>query len=240
MLRDAIIQFFTYSFNMRIEDANARTLPLFPLNTVLMPGQLLPLHIFENKYRSLISDLLAMPEVERRFGIVSIKQGNEVNQEIPKLYEIGTVAVLRKTTSNKDGTFEILVIGGQRFTINSLTLSKAPYLVADVKTRKEVELEFDPAIITLAKEKCSEFMMMFDADNENASEKLPDNPSSLSFLLASLLPINNLEKQNLLEIDDPNLRLKQVLKIINRETILMQEIPSIPAPFLNRSTISPN
>ena len=68
MLRDAIIQFFTYSFNMRIEDANARTLPLFPLNTVLMPGQLLPLHIFENKYRSLISDLLAMPEVERKIG----------------------------------------------------------------------------------------------------------------------------------------------------------------------------
>jgi Lon protease-like protein len=112
--------------------------------------------------------------------------------------------------------------------------------MADIKVRKETETDFDTASLTLAKEKCDEFMMMFDADNDNASQKLPDTPSSLSFLLTSLLPINNLEKQGLLEIDDANVRLKNVLKIINRETILMQEIPSVPAPFLTKTKISLN
>ncbi|MEY3387516.1 MAG: hypothetical protein RI944_289 [Actinomycetota bacterium] len=225
---------------MRNSDSDSKSIPIFPLNTVLMPGQVMPLHIFENRYRALMSDLLALPEVERRFGIVNIKKGSEVKDDPPVLSEVGTTAVLRKSTTNEDGTFEIIVIGGQRFNLLSVSKDKAPYLVADIKVRKETEPEFDTATLTLAKEKCDEFMMMFDADNDNASQKLPDTPTSLSFLLASLLPINNLEKQTLLELDNPNERLKKVLKIINRETILMQEIPSVPAPFLTKTKISLN
>ena len=52
--------------------------------------------------------------------------------------------------------------------------------------------------------------------------------------------LTSLEQQSLLNMDDANLRLKAVMKIINRETILMQEIPSVPTPFLTRVTISPN
>lgn len=240
MLRDAKFLTFTYSFFMRNSDSESKSIPIFPLNTVLLPGQVMPLHIFENRYRALMSDLLALPEVERRFGIISIKKGSEVKEDLPVLADVGTIAVLRKSTTNEDGTFEILVIGGQRFDLLSVSKEKAPYLMADIKVRKETETDFDTASLTLAKEKCDEFMMMFDADNDNASQKLPDTPSSLSFLLTSLLPINNLEKQGLLEIDDANVRLKNVLKIINRETILMQEIPSVPAPFLTKTKISLN
>ena len=225
---------------MRNSDSESKSIPIFPLNTVLLPGQVMPLHIFENRYRALMSDLLALPEVERRFGIISIKKGSEVKEDLPVLADVGTIAVLRKSTTNEDGTFEILVIGGQRFDLLTVSKEKAPYLMADIKVRKETETDFDTASLTLAKEKCDEFMMMFDADNDNASQKLPDTPSSLSFLLTSLLPINNLEKQGLLEIDDANERLKKVLKIINRETILMQEIPSVPAPFLTKTKISLN
>ena len=225
---------------MRNSDSESKSIPIFPLNTVLLPGQVMPLHIFENRYKALMSDLLALPEVERRFGIISIKKGSEVKEGLPVLADVGTIAVLRKSTTNEDGTFEILVIGGQRFDLLTVSKEKAPYLMADIKVRKETETDFDTASLTLAKEKCDEFMMMFDADNDNASQKLPDTPSSLSFLLTSLLPINNLEKQGLLEIDDANERLKKVLKIINRETILMQEIPSVPAPFLTKTKISLN
>lgn len=225
---------------MRSSDSESKSIPIFPLNTVLLPGQVMPLHIFENRYRALMSDLLALPEVERRFGIISIKKGSEVKEDLPVLADVGTIAVLRKSTTKEDGTFEILVIGGQRFDLLTVSKEKAPYLMADIKVRKETETDFDTASLTLAKEKCDEFMMMFDADNDNASQKLPDTPSSLSFLLTSLLPINNLEKQGLLEIDDANERLKKVLKIINRETILMQEIPSVPAPFLTKTKISLN
>jgi Lon protease-like protein len=225
---------------MRDEETGLKMLPLFPLNTVLMPHQLMPLHIFENRYRQLMSDLLALPESEQRFGIVSIVKGSETNEDLPQLAEIGTIAVLRKTTSNPDGTFEITVIGGERFDIKSISASKAPYLIGEVRTRKETPINFDKATITLAQEKCIDFMMMVDADNDNASRSLPDEPSALSFLIAGLLPLTSIEQQGLLNIDDANLRLKAVMKIINRETILMQEIPSVPAPFLTRVTVSPN
>lgn len=225
---------------MRDEETGLKMLPIFPLNTVLMPHQLMPLHIFENRYRRLMADLLALPESEQRFGIVSIVKGSETNEDLPQLAEIGTIAVLRKTTSNPDGTFEITVIGGERFDIKSISISKAPYLIGEVRTRKETPTNFDKATITLAQEKCIDFMMMVDADNDNASRSLPDEPSALSFLIAGLLPLTSIEQQGLLNIDDANLRLKAVMKIINRETILMQEIPSVPAPFLTRVTISPN
>jgi len=52
------------------------TMPLFPLGTVLYPGLVLPLHIFEERYRQLVRDLLAGPE-PRRFGVVAIKRGRE-------------------------------------------------------------------------------------------------------------------------------------------------------------------
>jgi hypothetical protein len=225
---------------MRDEQNIPKLMPIFPLNTVLMPGQLMPLHIFENRYRRLINDLLILPEVERKFGIVSIAGGFEVNEDMPKIADVGTTAVLKKSTANDDETFEILILGCNRFDIKSISMSKAPYLIAEVVDREEINLECDPVVLTLAKEKCSDYMMMFDADNYNASEKLPNSSSELSFLISSLLPINTLDQQKLLETDDALSRLKSVLKIINRETILMQEIPSVPAPFLSRMTISPN
>ncbi len=225
---------------MRDEESGLKMLPIFPLNTVLMPHQLMPLHIFENRYRRLMADLLVLPESEQRFGIVSIVKGSETNGDFPQLAEIGTTAVLRKTTANSDGTFEITVIGGERFDIKSISVSKAPYLIGEVKSRQDTPTNFDKATITLAQEKCIDFMMMIDADNDNASRSLPDEPSALSFLIAGLLPLTSIEQQGLLNIDDANLRLKAVMKIINRETILMQEIPSVPAPFLTRVTISPN
>jgi Lon protease-like protein len=50
-------------------------LPLFPLGLVLLPGLLLPLHVFEQRYRDLVQDLLALPEEQRRFGVVAIRSG---------------------------------------------------------------------------------------------------------------------------------------------------------------------
>jgi len=96
---------------MRDEESGLKMLPIFPLNAVLMPHQLMPLHIFENRYRRLMADLLALPEPEQRFGIVSITKGSETNEDLPAIAEIGTVAVLRKTNTNPDGTFDILVMG---------------------------------------------------------------------------------------------------------------------------------
>ena len=107
----------------------------------------MPLHIFENRYRRLMADLLALPETEQRFGIVSITKGSETNEDLPAIAEIGTIAVLRKTNTNPDGTFDIMVVGGERFDVKSISISKAPYLIAEVKERKESPINFDQAIL---------------------------------------------------------------------------------------------
>ena len=56
----------------------AQQLPLFPLGTVLVPGLVLPLHIFEPRYRQLVADLEDLPEDEREFGVIAIREGGEV------------------------------------------------------------------------------------------------------------------------------------------------------------------
>ena len=70
----------------------SETLPLFPLGTVLYPGLLLPLNIFEERYRQLVRDLLDGPE-PRRFGVIAIRKGRETGVDgISALYQVGCTA----------------------------------------------------------------------------------------------------------------------------------------------------
>ena len=76
-------------------------LPLFPLGAVLYPGMLLPLHIFEERYRQLVSDLLdgAGP---RRFGVIAIRKGRETGIDgVRSLYEIGCTATARSRPTRR-------------------------------------------------------------------------------------------------------------------------------------------
>ena len=93
------------------------TLPLFPLGTVLFPGLLLPLHIFEDRYKELVRDLLDGPE-PRRFGVIAIKKGRETGVEgVSSLYEVGCTATLRETEGNDDGGYG--VVPGAKSTISA-------------------------------------------------------------------------------------------------------------------------
>ena len=91
-------------------------MPLFPLGLVLYPGVMLPLHIFEDRYRQLVRDLLDMQDGTRLFGVVAIKAGREVgNEGITALHEIGCTAELRYAEAYEDGRFDIIVTGMTRF-----------------------------------------------------------------------------------------------------------------------------
>ena len=98
----------------------SETLPLFPLGTVLYPGLLLPLHIFEDRYRQLVRDLLDGPE-PRRFGVIAIRKGRETGVEgISSLHEIGCTATLRQVAEHDDGRFDLVTVGAQRFRLLQL------------------------------------------------------------------------------------------------------------------------
>ena len=119
--------------SVRFTDVSDR-LPLFPLNTVLFPGIVMPLHIFEDRYRSLVRDLIALPpESDREFGVVAIKVGYEVGERgVHTIQRTGCAALVTEVTANPDGTFEILVVGRRRFHVENLDPSQE-YLRADVE-----------------------------------------------------------------------------------------------------------
>ncbi|RBY95641.1 peptidase S16 [Blastococcus sp. TF02-8] len=113
-------------------------IPLFPLGRPLFPGVVLPLQIFEPRYRRLMHDLLALPEHDdhRFFGVVAIRQGWEVERVAPAaaLYDIGCTARLRRVQPQPDGGFRIVTVGGERFRLLDVIVGEdPPYLQAEVE-----------------------------------------------------------------------------------------------------------
>jgi Lon protease-like protein len=113
-------------------------IPLFPLGTPLFPGVVLPLQIFEPRYRRLMGDLLALPEADDRrfFGVVAIRQGWEVEAVAPTeaLYDIGCIARVQAVRPQPDGGFRIVTVGGERFRLLDVLVGEdPPYLQAEVE-----------------------------------------------------------------------------------------------------------
>ncbi len=119
-------------------------IPLFPLGTPLFPGVVLPLQIFEQRYRRLMRDLLAHPvDGDRRFfGVVAIRQGWEVEKVAPAeaLYDVGCTARLQRAVPLPDGGFRVVTVGGDRFRILDVVVGEdPPYLQAEVEWLAEEE-----------------------------------------------------------------------------------------------------
>ena len=104
-----------------------RELPLFPLNTVLFPGQALSLHIFEERYKLMINRCL---EKREPVGIVLIREGQEVGPPaVP--YEVGTVATLVETERHESGELDVIAVGQERFMIHDI-LQRTPYIIGQI------------------------------------------------------------------------------------------------------------
>ena len=114
-------------------------LPLFPLGTVLFPGLVLPLHVFEDRYRDLIRTLLEQNEgAARSFGVVAIRRGWEVEDgsTTVALYDVGCMAEIREVSENDDGTFDVVTVGRSRYSITEVLSSGTPYLRAQVRSEE--------------------------------------------------------------------------------------------------------
>jgi uncharacterized protein len=115
----------------------ADVIPLFPLATPLFPGVVLPLQVFEPRYRRLVQDLLARADAGSRFfGVVAIRQGWEVEQVAPAqaLYDVGCTARLQVVRPQPDGGFRIVTVGADRFRLLDVVVSEdPPYLQAEVE-----------------------------------------------------------------------------------------------------------
>src|SRR3954454_15672592 len=105
-------------------------IPLFPLGTPIFPGVVLPLHIFEPRYRRLVADLLELPPASDRrfFGVVAIRSGWEVEHVTPAraLYDVGCTAVVPGGRPQPEGGFRIVPRGGRRFRLLDVVVGDEP------------------------------------------------------------------------------------------------------------------
>lgn len=212
-------------------------IPLFPLGTVLFPGLLLPLHVFEQRYRDLVRDLLTAPDEERRFGVVAIREGREVGVDgIRALYPVGCVARLRRVDPYDDGRYDLVSTGARRFRL--LTVDAAlPYLRAEVEL-----LDESPGASpdTAAAGVRSLFEAYRGALGAGAGDELPTEPDVLSYLVAATMVLDLPDRQILLEQPDTTHRLRHELRLLRRETALLGLLPSLPGVELTRVAASPN
>jgi ATP-dependent Lon protease len=127
-----------------VGEGGGEVIPLFPLGTPLFPGVVLPLHVFEPRYRRLVADLTSLPTGSdaRRFGVVAIRQGWEVERVAPAaaLYDVGCTAVLRAVAPQPDGGYQVVTVGADRFRLlEVLVADDPPYLRARVEWLDEEE-----------------------------------------------------------------------------------------------------
>ncbi|GAB3343912.1 LON peptidase substrate-binding domain-containing protein [Modestobacter lapidis] len=127
-----------------MDGGQVEVIPLFPLGTPLFPGVVLPLQVFEPRYRRLMADLTGLPADSegRRFGVVAIRQGWEVERVAPAeaLYDVGCTAVLRAVALQPDGGYQVVTVGSDRFRLlDVLVTEDPPYLQARVEWLDEEE-----------------------------------------------------------------------------------------------------
>jgi Lon protease-like protein len=105
-------------------------IPLFPLHTVLCPGIVLPLHVFEDRYRALTRHCLT---TGTPFGVVLIREGREAgSRAAPSIADVGALVEIREAGRYADGRYDLLAAATGRFVIDAVDPDRAPYLVADV------------------------------------------------------------------------------------------------------------
>jgi hypothetical protein len=215
----------------------ADPLPLFPLgHTVLFPGVVLPLHVFEERYRELVRTLVELPEgTRRRFGVVAIRQGWEVGEDaVSALHDVGCAAELRRVSRYPDGRYDIVTVGTDRFRLRSVDRESRPYLVASVDW-----LPAEPApagVAGLAEAVGTLFAEYVDAaaglqGGLTEQAELPDDPAERAYAVAAAAVLTLEDRQALLEAETARARLRAELRLLKRETTMVRRLRALPVPI---------
>jgi hypothetical protein len=199
-------------------------LPLFPLGTVLFPGNTLNLHIFEERYRTMIAKCL---EQSSPFGVVYLRSGDEVVEGRPvsrpaETASIGTIAQISANVRLEDGRYLLNAVGVRRFRIQYM-LQRAPYMIAAVIGLPE---EGGPQVATAANELRAVYGRYWQAVAAASGapveiEDLPDDPAAMAYQLAERFHVPYEQKQRWLETE-----LSDRLRVLATE--LLSELSILP------------
>jgi len=184
----------------------------------------LPLHIFESRYRQMIADC---QQQRKPFGVVLARPESLPLQEEP--YPVGTMAEMRDLHRLEDGRYILMACGKQRFHILRQHRLK-PYLSGIVEPYRDV-WEAEDSLLGVAKQARSLFSMylnmLLEAANEAEKDlhaSVPDDPEELSHFIAYFLEVPNVQKQRFLELTSTRQRLQEVITILRREVPFMRQM----------------
>jgi Lon protease-like protein len=217
------------------------TVPLFPLShTVLFPGMLLPLHVFEERYRELVRTLVARDgpgRGRRRFGVVAIRQGWEVGAAgAHALHQVGCAAELRRVSRYQDGRFDIVTEGSDRFRLLDVQAGVRPYLVGTVDwlpadPAAEPEAAAEAGLLAAGVGALFDDYLADIATIQGAAvepPELPGDPTKLSYLVAAGAVLTLEDRQALLEADSTVERLRAELRLLKRESTMLRRLQALP------------
>jgi Lon protease-like protein len=220
-------------------------LPLFPLSTVLFPGMRLPLHVFEERYRLLVTQLQAQPD-PRRFGVIAIRKGREVGADgVTALHDIGCVATVRHVTPHADGRFDLATVGTERFRLLRVDDS-LPYFRGEVEPLKDdASSSNDDAVAFAVSRVQAGFRGYLNALADRGGgvisvADLPDEAVLLSYVVGAAMIIDLPERQSLLAAPTALDRLKLERSLLVRETAMLRATTSRPAPDYTFEQFSQN
>ncbi len=221
------------------------SLHLFPLGMVLYPGSLLPLHIFEERYRRMVTSLLDQSEGRRRFGVVAIKAGREAwDDGGSDLHDVGCTAVLQRVEAYRDGRFDILCIGESRFKLTDVDHS-SDLLRGQAQFLPEKATAASPALAGKVGRLFTKYLSAMQrvggiSSEDDPDEQLPPDPTALSFFVADGMILDLTDKQTLLAADTTDERLTLELQYLRREAALLRQFSVRPAVELPRAPYSTN
>jgi Lon protease-like protein len=204
--------------------SGVKHLPIFPLPLVLIPNELLPLHIFEDRYRRMLEDVQTAGNI---FGIV-LHEPSDSFAHAPEPGSVGCVAEIKEVETLEDGRSNIVTLGVVRFRLIDYVESDAPYLVAEVEYFED-DADTDDAVSLLADDVFDLFQRMASAAFKISGSRgiEPEikrtDPESLSFLVTAAFNFDNEKKYNLLRTTSTRERLRELKKILDQAVRQVEE-----------------
>lgn len=182
-------------------------MPMFPLGMMVLPGTLLPLRVFEPRYRAMVRDCMESPVPE--FGVVLIKRGREVGGGDVR-NDVGVAARMLQVTESPDGRFHVLAVAGRRISVHEW-LPDDPYPCADVDDWPDDEsIPADPELFAALAQRCRRARALAIELGDrlpDPGDALSDDLSIATYQLAALAPLGDADRHELLRADGPAERL---------------------------------
>lgn len=196
---------------------------MFPLGSVVFPHTVLPLRIFEPRYRQLTRDCL---DGAREFGVVLIDRGSEVGGGDHRT-DLGTLVTIVEAQEAPDGQWGLLCLGGGRLDVTRW-LEDDPYPRAEVVDRPEApwSTAADAAFAEADRIVRRSLVLLAQLGQPVApvDVALAPDPVAAAWQLAALSPLGPLDRQRLLAIDDPAARLTRLAELADEENDVLERL----------------